>query len=51
MRQHVPQLTDELTNKQFLDLIVDCFHSVVFGTVDQNGDPHTNIIDIDFRYD
>ncbi|MDH5100078.1 pyridoxamine 5'-phosphate oxidase family protein [Lactobacillus kefiranofaciens] len=51
MRQHVPQLTDELTNKQFLDLIVDCFHSVVFGTVDQNGDPHTNIIDIDFNED
>ena len=27
--------------------IVDSFQSVVFGTVDQNGDPHTNVADIE----
>lgn len=41
MRQHVPELDRNLSNDEFLDLIVDCFHSVIFGTVDQNGDPHT----------
>lgn len=51
MRQHVPELDRNLSNDEFLDLIVDCFHSVIFGTVDQNGDPHTNIIDIDFNED
>lgn len=51
MRQHVPELDRNLSNDEFLDLIVDCFHSVIFGIVDQNGDPHTNIIDIDFNED
>ena len=41
MRQHVPKLTDDISNNEFLDLIVDCFHSAIFGTVDENGEPHT----------
>ena len=49
MRQHVPELTDDIGNDEFLDLIVDCFHSAIFGTVDENGEPHTNVIDIDFN--
>ena len=51
MRQHVPNLDTNLTNNDFLDLIVSCFHSAIFGTVDQNGEPHTNIVDIDFNED
>lgn len=35
MRQHVPTLDRNLTNNDFLDLIVACFHSAIFGTVDQ----------------
>ena len=35
MRQHVPELTDDIGNDEFLDLIVDCFHSAIFGTVDK----------------
>ena len=34
MRQHVPELTDDIGNDEFW-LIVDCFHSL-FGTVDEN---------------
>ena len=45
----VPELTDDIGNDEFLDLIVDCFHSAIFGTVDENGEPHTNVIDIDFN--
>ena len=30
MRQHVPELDRNLSNDEFLDLIVDCFHSVIF---------------------
>lgn len=51
MRQHVPTLDRNLTNNDFLDLIVACFHSAIFGTVDQNGDPHTSIVDLDFKDD
>lgn len=46
MRQHVPSLDNNLTNDDFLDLIVACFHSVIFGTVDQNGEPHTQALSI-----
>lgn len=49
MRQHVPKLTDDISNNEFLDLIVDCFHSAIFGTVDENWESHTNVIDIDFN--
>lgn len=49
MRQHVPKLTDDISNNKFLDLIVDCFHSAIFGTVDETGESHTNVIDIDFN--
>lgn len=35
MRKEVPQLDNSLTNDEFLQLIVDSFQSVVFGTVDQ----------------
>ncbi len=49
MRKEVPQLDNSLTNDEFLQLIVDSFQSVVFGTVDQNGDPHTNVADIEVR--
>lgn len=51
MRQHVPSLDTNLTNNDFLDLTVACFHSTIFGTVDQNGEPHTNIVDLDFNED
>ena len=49
MRQHVPKLTDDISNNEFLDLIVDCFNSAIFGIVDENGELHTNVIDIDFN--
>lgn len=49
MRKEVPKLDDTLTNNQFLQLIVDSFQSVVFGTVDQNGDPITNVADIELK--
>ena len=49
MREHVPLLNKNLTNEEFLDLIVNCFHSAIFGTVDQNGDPHTSIVDLVFN--
>lgn len=42
MRKPVPMLDRQLSGDEFLKLIVDSFQSVVFGTVDQNGDPHTN---------
>ena len=51
MRQHVPSLDTNLTNNDFLDLTVAYFHSAIFGTVDQNGEPHTNIVDLDFNED
>lgn len=49
MRKEVPQLDDLLTNDEFLRIIVESFQSVVFGTVDQNGDPHTNVADIEVK--
>lgn len=49
MRKEVPTLTRNLTNDQFLQLIVDCFQSVIFGTVDQKGDPHTTVADIEVK--
>ena len=47
MRKPVPMLDRQLSGDEFLKLIVDSFQSVVFGTVDQNGDPHTNVADIE----
>ncbi|MGM9891587.1 pyridoxamine 5'-phosphate oxidase family protein [Limosilactobacillus sp.] len=47
MRQAVPTLTNQLTNDDFLQLIVTAFQSVVFGTVDQEGNPQTNVADIE----
>ena len=47
MRKPVPMLDRHLSGDEFLKLIVDSFQSVVFGTVDQNGDPHTNVADIE----
>ncbi|CCI84676.1 pyridoxamine 5'-phosphate oxidase family protein [Lactobacillus pasteurii] len=49
MRKPVPMLDSKLTNDEFLQLIVDSFQSVIFGTVDENGDPHTNVADIEVR--
>lgn len=49
MRKEVPQLDNTLSNDQFLQLILDCFQSVVFGTVDENGNPHTNVADIEIK--
>lgn len=47
MRQDVPMLSDQLSNEEFLRLIVNSFQSVIFGTVDQSGNPHTNVADIE----
>lgn len=47
MRKNVPTLDKSLSNHEFLQLIVDSFQSVVFGTVDQNGNPFTNVADIE----
>ncbi len=47
MRKEIPTLTNQTTSKDFLQLITDSFQSVVFGTVDQNGNPHTNVADIE----
>ncbi|MBP2058692.1 putative pyridoxamine 5'-phosphate oxidase family protein [Lactobacillus colini] len=49
MRKAVPALTNNLTKDEFLSLIVDSFQSVVFGTVDKNGDPFTNVADIELK--
>ncbi len=49
MRKNVPMLNQNLSNDEFLQLIVDSFQSVVFGTVDENGDPHTNVADIEIK--
>lgn len=49
MRKAVPKLDDGLTNDQFLNLIVESFQSVVFGTVDKAGDPITNVADIEVK--
>lgn len=49
MRKQVPMLDNSLTNDEFLSLIVDSFQSVIFGTVDENGDPHTNVADIEIK--
>lgn len=49
MRKEVPKLDNALSNDQFLQLIVDCFQSVVFGTVDESGNPHTNVADIEIK--
>lgn len=51
MRKEVPQLDNNLTKEEFLALIVDSFQSVVFGTVDQSGNPHTNVADIELLRD
>lgn len=47
MRKEIPTLTNQTTSKDFLQLITDSFQSVVFGTVDQSGNPHTNVADIE----
>lgn len=49
MRKEIPMLDNSLNNDEFLELIVEGFQSVVFGTVDKNGDPHTNVADIEVR--
>lgn len=49
MRKEVPTLSDKLSKDEFLSLIVNSFQSVVFGTVDQNGDPFTNVTDIELK--
>lgn len=49
MRNAVPKLNDSLTQDQFLDLIVNCFQSVVFATVDKNNNPISNVADIEIR--
>lgn len=49
MRKAIPTLSDKLSKDEFLSLIVDSFQSVVFGTVDQNGDPFTNVADIELK--
>ncbi|KRL90257.1 pyridoxamine 5'-phosphate oxidase family protein [Lactobacillus kalixensis] len=49
MRKQVPMLNNPITNDEFLSLIVDSFQSVIFGTVDENGDPHTNVADIEVK--
>ena len=49
MRKPIPQLDDSLTKDEFLKLIVESFQSVVFGTIDQHGDPITNVADIEIK--
>lgn len=49
MRKEVPMLNDKLSKDQFLQIIVASFQSVVFDTVDKNGDPHTNVADIELK--
>lgn len=49
MRKQVPMLDNSITNDEFLSLIVESFQSVIFGTVDKNGDPHTNVADIEIK--
>lgn len=49
MREKVPMLDNTLSTDEFLSLIVNSFQSVVFGTVDKNGDPHTNVADIELK--
>lgn len=49
MREKVPMLDQTMTKEQFLDLMVNAFQSVVFGTVDENGDPHTNVADLELK--
>lgn len=49
MRKLIPQLDDSLTKDEFLKLIVEGFQSVVFGTIDQYGDPITNVADIEIK--
>lgn len=49
MRKPVPQLDDNLTKDEFLRLIVETFQSVVFGTIDQYGDPITTVADIELK--
>lgn len=49
MRKDIPMLDDSLTNDQFLSIIVESIQSVIFGTVDQNGNPHTNVADIEIK--
>lgn len=49
MRKKVPMLDKQMTADQFLDLLVNAFQSVVFGTVDSNGNPHTNVADLELK--
>ncbi|KRM31768.1 hypothetical protein FC44_GL000470 [Lactobacillus intestinalis DSM 6629] len=49
MRKAVPKLDDSLTNDQFLNLIVESFQSVLFGTVNKIGNPITNVADIEVK--
>lgn len=51
MRPAVPMLNDQLTADEFLQMIATNFQSVIFGTVDANGDPFTNVADIELCVD
>lgn len=51
MRQEVPMFHHPISSTEFLHLIADCFQSVIFGTVDQEGNPHTNVADIELSTD
>lgn len=47
MRPAVPMLNDQLTTDEFLQMIATNFQSVIFWTVDANGDTFTNVADIE----
>lgn len=49
MRSSIPIFTRKLTNDEFLQLIPDAFQSVIFGTVDADGNPRTNVADIELK--
>lgn len=49
MRSNIPTFTRKLTNDEFLQLIPDAFQSVIFGTVDADGNPRTNVADIELK--
>ena len=35
MRKEIPKFTDQLSTKDFLNIIVDSFQTVIFSTVDK----------------
>ncbi|GFZ27479.1 pyridoxamine 5'-phosphate oxidase family protein [Lactobacillus corticis] len=47
MRKAVPFLDEQTSNEDFLRLFADSFQSVVFATVDRQGNPITNVADIE----